>query len=390
MFAELEVLENSLFFTIKGFIDIEKLEDQKTVISDWYTTKCLPEVFEKSSKADQELNLRTPIWACDQKELLDKTQDVFLRRLLNLPRYTPGYNLRMECGRTSLAVTFIKLTMKYWIRILNMIANQLPFKCLTELMNLSRNSNIHIGLVKTINDILNSTGFSYLINCTDKDFLQHELPLIIRTTIDQSIQGDWARINNTKLYPHYRNLKKTSLPEGYLSDNLPFIVKRHIAQLRVLHTFFRENHKNIFGEAELLCKFCKQKMNSEISHYFFHCTSISDERKTFISKQDNRIPDTVEDILTNYITVRKFSLDLCGFYKAVNKKASLTVTFQGNWKSYFNMYALWKWKGRNRIKEDNPEDRTTLGSLCILLVAVIPRGGSGRERRTGFKKDRVE
>ncbi|UYV63750.1 hypothetical protein LAZ67_2005492 [Cordylochernes scorpioides] len=26
-----------------------------------------------------------PIWACDQKELLDKTQDVFLRRPLNLP-----------------------------------------------------------------------------------------------------------------------------------------------------------------------------------------------------------------------------------------------------------------------------------------------------------------
>ncbi|UYV81188.1 hypothetical protein LAZ67_20000271 [Cordylochernes scorpioides] len=181
-----------------------------------------------------------PIWACDQKELLDKTQDVFLRRLLNLPRYTPGYILRMECGRTSLAVTSIKLTMKYWIRILNMEANRLPFICLTELMNLSRNSNIHIGLVKTINDILNSTGFSYLINCTDKDFLQHELPLITRTAIDQSIQGDWARINNTKLYPHYRNLEKTSLPEGYLSDNLPFIVKRYIAELRVLYTFFRK------------------------------------------------------------------------------------------------------------------------------------------------------
>ncbi|UYV68826.1 hypothetical protein LAZ67_6001081 [Cordylochernes scorpioides] len=190
-----------------------------------------------------------PIWAYDQKEL----QDVFLHRLLNLPRYTPGYILRMECGRTSLAVTSIKLTMKYWIRIFNMEANRLSFIRLTELMNLSRNSNIHIGLVKIINGILNSTGFSYLINCTDKDFLQHELPLITRTAIDQSIQGDWARINNTKQYPHYRNLKKTSLPEGYLSDNLPFIVKRHIAQLRVLYTFFRENHKNIFGEAELLC-----------------------------------------------------------------------------------------------------------------------------------------
>ncbi|UYV69956.1 hypothetical protein LAZ67_7001321 [Cordylochernes scorpioides] len=127
-----------------------------------------------------------------------------------------------------------------------------------------------IGLVKTINDILNSTGFSYLINCTDKDFLQDELPLIIRTAIDQSIQGDWARINNTKLYPHYRNLKKTSLPEGYLSDNLPFIFKRHIAQLRVLYTFFRENHKNIFGEAELL-------LNRQ-DHYSTRITTVKVDR----------------------------------------------------------------------------------------------------------------
>ncbi|UYV69160.1 hypothetical protein LAZ67_6002611 [Cordylochernes scorpioides] len=46
-----------------------------------------------------------PIWANNQKNLVDRVQDNFLRRLLNLPRYTPGFILRMECGRTSLGVT---------------------------------------------------------------------------------------------------------------------------------------------------------------------------------------------------------------------------------------------------------------------------------------------
>ncbi|UYV84058.1 hypothetical protein LAZ67_X001011 [Cordylochernes scorpioides] len=61
-----------------------------------------------------------PIWANNQKNLIDRVQDNFLRRLLNLPRYTPGFILRMECGRTSLGVTVLKLTLGFWLRILKM------------------------------------------------------------------------------------------------------------------------------------------------------------------------------------------------------------------------------------------------------------------------------
>ncbi|UYV83906.1 hypothetical protein LAZ67_X000569 [Cordylochernes scorpioides] len=51
-----------------GFIDIVKLEDRKTVNSDLYTTKCLPEVFEKSSKADQELNLEESFFTMTKQD----------------------------------------------------------------------------------------------------------------------------------------------------------------------------------------------------------------------------------------------------------------------------------------------------------------------------------
>ncbi|UYV74370.1 hypothetical protein LAZ67_11003262 [Cordylochernes scorpioides] len=45
-----------------------------------------------------------PIWSDEQELILNKIQDTFLRRYLNLPNYTPGYILRIETGRTSLAV----------------------------------------------------------------------------------------------------------------------------------------------------------------------------------------------------------------------------------------------------------------------------------------------
>ncbi|UYV60373.1 hypothetical protein LAZ67_1000972 [Cordylochernes scorpioides] len=146
-----------------------------------------------------------PIWANNQKTLVDRVQDNFLRSLLNLPRYTPGFILRMECGRTSLGVTVLKLTLGFWLRILKMNSSRLPHICLAQLYEISRNRNIYIGLAESLANILNSTGFSWLINCNDARIIRQEIPLITKIAIEQSIQSDHAKIENSKFYPHYKD-----------------------------------------------------------------------------------------------------------------------------------------------------------------------------------------
>ncbi|UYV82798.1 hypothetical protein LAZ67_22000907, partial [Cordylochernes scorpioides] len=78
-----------------------------------------------------------PIWATEYKDLLDHIQDTFIRRFLSLPRYTPGYIIRPETGRVSLIITALKLTLKYWLRVLSMDTNRLPRICLTRMRQLS-------------------------------------------------------------------------------------------------------------------------------------------------------------------------------------------------------------------------------------------------------------
>ncbi|UYV75015.1 hypothetical protein LAZ67_12002100 [Cordylochernes scorpioides] len=78
-----------------------------------------------------------PIWATEYKDLLDHIQDTFIRRFLNLPRYTPGYIIRPETGRVSLIITALKLTLKYWLRVLSMDTNRLPRICLNRMRQLS-------------------------------------------------------------------------------------------------------------------------------------------------------------------------------------------------------------------------------------------------------------
>ncbi|UYV73670.1 hypothetical protein LAZ67_11000293 [Cordylochernes scorpioides] len=57
-----------------------------------------------------------PCWALNQVKVVDQVQNIFLRRYLNLPKYTPGFMLRMECGRVSQEVIITKQVLRFWIQ----------------------------------------------------------------------------------------------------------------------------------------------------------------------------------------------------------------------------------------------------------------------------------
>ncbi|UYV65222.1 hypothetical protein LAZ67_3003636 [Cordylochernes scorpioides] len=59
-----------------------------------------------------------PCWALNQVTVVDQVQNIFLRRYLNLPKYTPGFMLRMECGRVSQEVIITKQVLRFWVRIM--------------------------------------------------------------------------------------------------------------------------------------------------------------------------------------------------------------------------------------------------------------------------------
>ncbi|UYV80443.1 K02A2.6-like [Cordylochernes scorpioides] len=180
-----------------------------------------------------------PIWANEKYKILDQIQNNYLRRLLNLPSNTPGYILRMETGRFSLGVTATKLILKFWLRILKMEKSRLPAICLAQLWETSTLTNTFIGFTENLMNILNSTGFMWLKNCSDPNILQKAIPQIIRITIEQSIQTDQSRITNSKLHTHYKYLHKTFAAENYLLSELPLPAKRLIAQLRILFLWER-------------------------------------------------------------------------------------------------------------------------------------------------------
>ncbi|UYV80363.1 hypothetical protein LAZ67_18002691 [Cordylochernes scorpioides] len=231
-----------------------------------------------------------PIWATEYKDLLDHIQDTFIRRFLNLPRYTPGYIIRPETGRVSLIIIALKLTLKYWLRVLSMDTNRLPRICLTRMRQLSCATGAPIGFIKQLSNLLNNNGSSWLTYCNDPDSLRNAIPGILRTAIEQTIQNDLTRITQSKLYSHYRDIYTAFTTEEYFLTELPFPIIRLISQFRTLSIFFREHHLILLRREDLKCTFCGSGITTEMLHYLFDCAALSEERRKLNDKTGQLCP----------------------------------------------------------------------------------------------------
>ncbi|XP_076177046.1 uncharacterized protein LOC143151606 [Ptiloglossa arizonensis] len=76
------------------------------------------------------------IWEIRYLKEVEKVQTEFFKRLLNIPKNTPGYMIRIEVDRVNLEYEIIKRILNYWLRILNMKDKRFPKRCLEKLMSM--------------------------------------------------------------------------------------------------------------------------------------------------------------------------------------------------------------------------------------------------------------
>ncbi|UYV63334.1 hypothetical protein LAZ67_2003768 [Cordylochernes scorpioides] len=260
-----------------------------------------------------------PCWALNQVKVVDQVQNIFLRRYLNLPKYTPGFMLRMECGRVSQEVIIIKQVLRFWVRIMKMEESRLPRACLSHLWTLHSNQRAGLTFVENLSTILDSNGFSFLKGCPDYAAIMTEIPGIIRIATEQSIQNDMAKILNTSHYSHFKYLKNSITAERYLFTTIPLAIKRFFAQLRLLWTIFPENRSNRWKtDLTLTCDLCKNRIQDEIMHIIFGCSCLEKQRKEILGDLPWSQPDCQQicSWMNTLMVDQGLSLGLYKFYKA--------------------------------------------------------------------------
>ncbi|UYV85098.1 hypothetical protein LAZ67_X004559 [Cordylochernes scorpioides] len=219
-----------------------------------------------------------PLWATEHKDLLDNIQDIFICRFLNLPRYTPGYLIRLETGRISLSVTALKLTLKYWLRVLNMSSDRLPRVCFNRTRELSNSSGTPIGFIKKLTNLLNNNGSPALVSCDDPETLRSAITGLLKTAADQSIQNDLTRMDKSKLCSYYKDIHLSFMTEGYLLGDFPFPVVRLLAQSK------KEN-KTICDPRDKLAYITARRESQKLTRehdntswdYFFENLKVTDQ-----------------------------------------------------------------------------------------------------------------
>ncbi|UYV78012.1 hypothetical protein LAZ67_15003191 [Cordylochernes scorpioides] len=263
-----------------------------------------------------------PVWAWDNTDIIDQLQNTFIKNFLNLPRYIPGYIVRLETGRISLTFTTIKLILKYFIRLQKMEDNRLPKLCWNRLKEISLMTKKPIGFCKNIMDIINHCGLTWLNYRLNYDDIQIELPNILKIKIEQLLQQDLAKLSLTKTYSNYRLLYDSFIPENYFSCYLSSALVSFIAQIRLMSTMIKENHIYAIKKEDLYCGLCGSQITDEIYHFIAECGDLEGERKKILKSLPRPHSNSIKLIKT-VSDKKSWAIELFNFQKAVGNKIAL-------------------------------------------------------------------
>ncbi|UYV70364.1 hypothetical protein LAZ67_7002686 [Cordylochernes scorpioides] len=228
-----------------------------------------------------------------------------------------GYIIRLETSRISLSVTALKLTLKYWLQVLNMSSDRLPRICFNRTRELSNASGTPIGFIKKLTNLLNNNGSPALVSCDDPETLRSAITGLLKTAADQSIQNDLTRMEKSKLYSHYKNIHISFMTEGYLLGDFPFPVVRLLAQKCIGKYILM---KQVYGTL------CLSKSNVFIWHKRFSDgrNTLEDDKHTG-RPSSSKTPESIEKVREFVANNRSASLRMMTEVLHINKEMIRTI-----------------------------------------------------------------
>lgn len=252
----------------------------------------------------------SPIWSANNIFDLEKCFCFFVKKLFTLSRNIPGYILRLELGQAPLAVTLVKLLLKYWIKLLKLPDDRYTKICYQKLFsNTTFTSNPEYNWALSVKNIFQNLGFNFIWASQNPDLASYYLPMMLQTCRDQCLQRDFSMMFNSTHFPHYKLLKNCPTPENYITSDSDINVKRIIFQLRL-------NQTKIFYKGQIFeikytdkCSFCNTEEFDSWKHIFNTCPIYSYYRNKFLRNTKN-FPLILADRNANYHNILYFFISV--------------------------------------------------------------------------------
>ncbi|OXA64322.1 Retrovirus-related Pol polyprotein from type-1 retrotransposable element R2 [Folsomia candida] len=247
----------------------------------------------------------SPIWALNLDEnTIDQPQCQFWKRVLHLPKSTPGYVVRLETGSEHTSIQIIKSTLRFICKILAKDDNSVLSQCLKwQLRWETRISSARQNWAKQLQKWLRLTDDHSILSLPYSE-LKTALPLRLNTIISKLkihfINKDVKRMTESKWTPDYAKLKTHATTEPYLFNSNATEAKI-MAQSRInLHRIILKS-KVAPLQDKAPCPWCSLTTGN-IDHYIFECPVLETPRaalpqtsqQTFIALlNDNKTPEAI-------------------------------------------------------------------------------------------------
>ncbi|OXA39342.1 hypothetical protein Fcan01_25891 [Folsomia candida] len=180
----------------------------------------------------------SPIWGLSlEADQLEQPQCQFWKRLLRLPKSTPGYVVRLETGSQHTSLQMVKATLRLICKILQKDDNTLLAQCLKwQLRWEPRISSAKRSWAKQLKKWLNLTEDGYLLS-QPYDQLKNVFPeqkqLIIGKLTTFLLNKHTLRMTDSAWTPDYSKIKTHASTEKYLLLDPALPAAQTLAQTRV-------------------------------------------------------------------------------------------------------------------------------------------------------------
>jgi len=240
------------------------------------------------------------IWGLLQGNPVERVQQQYFKRLLQLPTCTPGYFIRLETGQPHISLEIAKLAMNMFERILKSPLDSLLYNSYFALRRVSSlYPDTKYSWCLQMSELLSSVGYENVWNKNSANFFCSFRASAIFKHRQNLRAADLRLARNSSTVPHYFRIVNCGGAERYLRRNLPTYIVTCISQFRLNYSsiFNRGKWINLGMFEEKLCTLCGER--ASLSH-LFECDQLSQLRSNLLpsnlSNFDNIIDTVHKDI----------------------------------------------------------------------------------------------
>jgi hypothetical protein len=243
------------------------------------------------------------IWGLRHADILEKVQQHYYKRILNLPSCTPRYFIRLETGSPHISHEILKQALWVLSRILSLPPDSLVYEAYMSLRRVSLKFPEHkYSWCTQIKDIFTKLGYTNVWEMNSANFLSLSRTSILKKHMESLGMDDLHRSRLSSTMPHYYLLKSGYGAEKYLCQSLPRYQVHQLIQLRLNYSLVYNNGKwhNLGMFEASYCRFCGEQ--ESLAHLFTCVRYFEAKLKILLSADPNFKPTLVfNNIDQNYL-----------------------------------------------------------------------------------------